>query len=75
MHDSITASKALRTHLCVIHSGPITHTTMIYAAYAALLINFEGWMADNVAGSCQLTTTTHLEISSASWRASWLSSS
>ena len=52
----------LKTRLCIIGSGPATHTAAIYVSRAELKpILFEGWMANGIAPGGQLTTTTDVE--------------
>ena len=51
-----------KTKVCIIESGAATHTVAMYASRAVLKsILFEGWMANNIAPSGQLTTTTDVE--------------
>ena len=54
--------QTLKTKVCIIGSGPATHTAAIYESCAELNpILFEGWMANGVALGGQLTTTFEVE--------------
>ncbi|KAI4330431.1 hypothetical protein MLD38_028721 [Melastoma candidum] len=52
----------LKTRLCIIGSGPATHTAAIYASRANLSpVLLEGWMANDIVPGGQLTTATEVE--------------
>ncbi|GMY21214.1 thioredoxin reductase 2-like isoform X2 [Fagus crenata] len=54
--------QTLKMKVCIIGSGPATHTAAIYASCAELnAILFEGWMANGVTPGGQLTTTSEVE--------------